>query len=95
MLCAKTDAIRGCLVSSSRRCAKLLLAAFLLSSATAALAIQEIEPNNTCALAQNVGPLTPNVTVTVIGSRPCDPPAFAASREFEAVVRSLLIFADS
>jgi hypothetical protein len=68
MLCAKTDAIRGCLVSSSRRCAKLLLAAFLLTSATAALAIQEIEPNNTCALAQNVGPLTPNVTVTVNGA---------------------------
>lgn len=65
---AKTDPICRSLVSSSKYCAKLLLSTFLLTSATAALAIQEVDPNNTCALAQNVGPLSPNATVTVNGA---------------------------
>jgi hypothetical protein len=68
MLCAKTDPNCISPVRNSRYCAKLLLAAFFLTTATATLAVQEIDPNNTCALAQNVGALSPNATITVNGA---------------------------
>jgi hypothetical protein len=68
MLCDKTDPICSSLVRNSRYCAELLLTVFLLTTATAALAVQEIDPNNTCALAQNVGALSPNATITVNGA---------------------------
>jgi hypothetical protein len=44
------------------------MAALLLMSTTAALAIQEVDPNNTCALAQVIPALTPNAAVTVNGA---------------------------
>ena len=68
MLCLKTGPTSGASIKSLTSCARLLLTAFLLTSATAVLAVQEIDPNNTCALAQNVGALSENATITVTGA---------------------------
>lgn len=68
MFCANTNPISGALLKSLTSCAKLLLTILVLTSTTAALAIQEVEPNNTCALAQNIGVLSANATVTVNGA---------------------------
>ena len=68
MFFLKTGPTSGASIKSLTSCARLLLTAFLLTSATAALAVQEIDPNNTCALAQNVGALSENATITVTGA---------------------------
>ncbi len=68
MFSAKADPTSSASVKGLGLRVKLSLATVLLTSATAALAIQEIDPNNTCALAQNVGALSANATITVTGA---------------------------
>jgi hypothetical protein len=68
MFRVNTNPISGALVKSLMSCGKLLLTILILTSTTAALAIQEVDPNNTCALAQNVGALSANATLTVNGA---------------------------
>jgi hypothetical protein len=67
MLCANINPIFGALLKSLTWCAKLLLTILVLTSTTAALAIQEVEPNNTCALAQNIGVLSGSLSRPAIG----------------------------
>jgi hypothetical protein len=68
MLSSKIDPGACALTKHFAKWTRLLTAAAVATAATSAFAVQEIEPNNTCATAQVLGAIAPNSPITVNGA---------------------------